>query len=524
MPNQSTNNKRIAKNTMLLYIRMLFTMCISLFTSRVILQTLGIEDYGIYSVVGGFVAMFTFLNGSMVASTQRYLNFEIGKGNEERLYRVFSTAIQIHGLISLTIVLLSETIGLWFLYEKLVIPDERMNAAFWVYQSSIIACVVNIMSVPYNADIIAHEKMSAFAYISILEVSLKLIIVYLLYIYPWDKLIVYAILLLLIQLLIRWIYARYCSKKFPESHYHHHIDKPLLKEMSSFAGWGMFGGLANVLYTQGLNILLNLFFGPVVNAARGLAVQVQSAVQGFVGNFQMALNPQITKNYAAGNLGQMQCLIFRSARFSFFILFLLTLPIIIEAEYILYLWLKTPPADAVIFTQWILVVSLLYTISNPCIIANQATGKVKIYQIVVGTTLLLILPFSYIALLNGAPAYCVFIVHFCMEVVAQFFRMYLLHKEINLPIIAFVKHIYIPVIYVAIISSIIPIFLHLNLSYGLVRLIVVVTSSIISVSLVVFILGITNDERSFIYNKIKTLNKISYANIYTRISQKEKNI
>ena len=213
---QSANNKRIAKNTLMLYIRMLFTMGVSLFTSRVILQSLGVEDYGIYNVVGGFVTMFTFLNGGMVASTQRYLNFEIGKGDKEKLSRVFSTSLQIHGIIALIIIILSETVGLWFLYEKLVIPDERMNAAFWVYQCSIIACVVNIMSVPYNADIVAHEKMSAFAYISILEVSFKLFIVYLLYISPWDRLIVYAILLLAVQLLIRWIYASYCNRCFPE--------------------------------------------------------------------------------------------------------------------------------------------------------------------------------------------------------------------------------------------------------------------------------------------------------------------
>ena len=509
MSNQSANNKRIAKNTLMLYIRMLFTMGVSLFTSRVILQSLGVEDYGIYNVVGGFVTMFTFLNGGMVASTQRYLNFEIGKGDKEKLSRVFSTSLQIHGIIALIIIILSETVGLWFLYEKLVIPDERMNAAFWVYQCSIIACVVNIMSVPYNADIVAHEKMSAFAYISILEVSLKLFIVYLLYISPWDRLIVYAILLLAVQLLIRWIYASYCNRCFPESHYHHHVDKSLLKEMSSFAGWGMFGGLANVLYSQGLNILLNLFFGPVVNAARGIAVQVQSAVHGFVGNFQMALNPQITKNYAAGNFPQMHSLIFRSARFSFFLLFLLTLPIIIEAEYILTLWLKTPPADAVIFTQCVLMVSLLYTMSNPCIIANQATGKVKVYQIVVGTTLLLIVPISYVALLMGAPAYSVFIVHFVMECVAQFFRMFLLRKLINLPISAYLKHIYLPVFVVIISSSIIPIYIHNLMSSGFIRLIVVGGISVISVSLTVLYIGLTSSERSFIYDKIKTIkNKV----------------
>ena len=230
----SENNKHIAKNTMLLYIRMLFTMGVSLFTSRVILQALGVEDYGVYSVVGGIITMFAFINGGMISATQRFLTFEIGKGNLLQLKKVFSTSLQIHALIALLIVLLGETIGLWFLYEKMVIPADRMTAAFWVYQCSIIACVVNIMSVPYNADIIAHEKMSAFAYISVLEVTLKLLIVYALYITPWDKLISYAVLILSVQLVIRFVYARYCNKHFKESHYHHHIDKSLFKEMFTF--------------------------------------------------------------------------------------------------------------------------------------------------------------------------------------------------------------------------------------------------------------------------------------------------
>ena len=311
----AANNKRIAKNTLMLYIRMLFMMGVSLFTSRVILETLGVEDFGIYSVVGGIITMFAFINGGMVSATQRFITFEIGKGNIEKLKSVFSTSLQIHALISFIIVVLGETVGLWFLYEKMVIPEGRMDAAMWVYQCSIIACVVNIMSIPYNADIVAHEKMSAFAYISIIEVSLKLAIVYLLLVSPWDKLIVYAILLLLVQLSIRFVYSHYCHKHFDETKYFHSVDKPLFKEMISFAGWSFWGNLAAVLYTQGLNMMLNMFFGPIVNAARGIAVQVQSAVLQFTTNFQMALNPQITKNYAIGDLEQMYSLMFRSARF-----------------------------------------------------------------------------------------------------------------------------------------------------------------------------------------------------------------
>lgn len=318
---QTANNKRIAKNTLLLYIRMLFGLLVSLYTSRVILQTLGVEDYGVYNVVGGMISMFTFLNGGMSSATSRYITFEIGKGNMEQLKKVFSTALQIHAIIALLIVLLGETLGLWLLMNELVIPNGRMGAAMWVYQCSIISSVVGIMSVPYNADIIAHEKMSAFAYISVLEIILKLLIVYLLLVLPFDKLKVYAILVLLVGLLIRYIYTRYCYKHFEESNYIHRLDKSLLMEMLSFASWSFWGNLAAVLYTQGLNMMLNIFFGPIVNAARGIATQVQGVIQQFVGNFQMALNPQITKTYAAGELQQMHSLMFRSARFSFMLLF-----------------------------------------------------------------------------------------------------------------------------------------------------------------------------------------------------------
>ena len=508
MSDQVSNNKRIAKNTLMLYIRMLFTMGVSLFTSRVILQTLGVEDYGVYSVVGGIIAMFTFINGGMVSATQRYLTFEIGKGNQQQLKKVFSTSLQIHALIALVIVLLGETVGLWFLYEKMVIPAERMTAAFWVYQCSIIATVVNIMSVPYNADIIAHEKMSAFAYISVLEVVLKLAIVYALYITPWDKLISYAVLILIVQLLIRFVYARYCSKHFEESHYHHQIDKSLFKEMFSFAGWSFWGNLASILYTQGLNIMLNVFFGPVVNAARGIAVQVQAAVQQFVSNFQVALNPQITKNYATGHLTQMHQLMFRSARFSFFLLFFLTLPVLLETEYLLTLWLKTVPADTVVFTRWMIAIALIYTIANPCVIANQATGKVKVYQMVVGGILLMILPISYVVLKLGAPAYSVFIVHFCVEAVAQLARMLMLRKLIDLPLRAYLRHIYAPVIIVVLVSCLLPIYVNHLLPAGLMRFLVVGATCVVSVGATAFLLGLTKDERRFFYHKALQLLRI----------------
>ena len=505
MSDTSSANKRIAKNTLVLYVRMLFTMGISLFTSRVILQTLGVEDYGISSVVGGVISMFTFINAAMVSSTQRYLNFELVRGDANQLRSVFSTSLQIHALIALAIIVLSETVGLWFLNEKLVIPEARMTAAMWVYQCSILSCAVSIMSTPYNAVIVAHEKMSAFAYISILDVSLKLLVVYLLVVLPFDKLIILAILNLLVQLFIRYIYTLYCHRHFPESYFQFRFNKTLFKEMFGFAGWSFWGNLAAILYTQGLNMMLNIFFGPIVNAARGIAVQVQSAVQQFVGGFQTALNPQITKNYASNNLPQMHSLMFRSARFSFLLLFFLSLPVLMETNFILTLWLKTVPDDAVIFTQIMICISLIYTTANPCIIANQATGKVKIYQMVVGGILLLILPISYVVLKLGAPAYSVFIVHFCIESVAQFSRMYMLRKLIHLPLWQYMKNIYIPIVSTVIIAIILPLVVRMQVSEGWLRFLAVGFTCVLSVGASSYFIGFTKQERVFFLDKILRL-------------------
>ena len=508
MSDTSSANKRIAKNTLVLYVRMLFTMGISLFTSRVILQTIGVEDYGISSVVGGVISMFTFINAAMVSSTQRYLNFELVRGDANQLRSVFSTSLQIHALIALAIIVLSETVGLWFLNEKLVIPEARMTAAMWVYQCSILSCAVSIMSTPYNAVIVAHEKMSAFAYISILDVSLKLLVVYLLVVLPFDKLIILAVLNLLVQLFIRYIYTIYCHRHFPESYFQFRFNKTLFKEMFGFAGWSFWGNLAAILYTQGLNMMLNIFFGPIVNAARGIAVQVQSAVQQFVGGFQTALNPQITKNYASNNLPQMHSLMFRSARFSFLLLFFLSLPVLMETNFILTLWLKTVPDDAVIFTQIMICISLIYTTANPCVIANQATGKVKIYQMVVGGILLLILPISYVVLKLGAPAYSVFIVHFCIESVAQFSRMYMLRKLIHLPLWQYMKNIYIPIVSTVVIAIILPLVVRMQVAEGWLRFLAVGFTCVLSVGASSYFIGFTKQERVFFLDKSLRLLRI----------------
>ena len=501
----SDNNKRIAKNTLLLYFRMLFMMGISLYTSRVVLNTLGVEDYGIYNVVGGIVAMFGFINGSMSSATQRYITFALGKGDKNRLQTVFSTTLQIHTLIAGIIVLLGETIGLWFLYNKMQIPADRMDAAFWVLQASIMSAIIMIISVPYNADIVAHEKMSAFAYISILEAVLKLLIVYMLVVFSFDKLILYAFLLLAVQVLIRFCYSIYCNRHFEETNYKHVWDKALFKEMTGFAGWSMFGNLSAVLFGQGLNMLLNVFFGPVVNAARGVAVQVQNAIQQFVANFQMALNPQITKTYAKGELGEMHKLMFRSARFSLFLLFFLSLPVLFETNFILTIWLKTVPEHTVVFLRIMICTSLIYTLANPLIIANQATGKVKRYQAICGSILLMILPVSYICLRLGCPAYSVFIVHFMMESLTQLVRMFLLRPLIGIKIKDYFTHIYEQVMIVIMVSVILPALAYFNMDDSVARFFAVGFLCVISVSTVAYFFGLSSHERIFVKSKVIAL-------------------
>lgn len=478
-------------------------MVIGFYTSRVILNTLGVEDYGVYNVVGGIVTMFTFINGALASATSRNITFELGTGDTEKLRSVFGTGLTIHGIVSIIIIIASETIGLWLFYQKMQIPETRLDAAMWVYQLSVLSAVLSIMIVPYNAVIIAHEKMSAFAWMTLLDAILKLVIVFLLVIIPYDKLIIYALLFFIVSIIDQIIYLIYCYQKFPECHTNFIWNKSLIKEMSSFAGWSFFGNLAGITYTQGLNLLLNIFFGPVVNAARGVAIQVQNIVQQFIRNFQMALNPQITKTYAANELEEMHHLMFRSARFSFLLMFFISLPALLETNFILILWLKVVPENTILFFRIIMCTSLIYTTANPLIIANQATGVVKKYQIVCGSILLTILPFSYIALKMGAPAYSVFIIHFIIEAITQIARMYMLRNLINLPIGAYIKQIYLPLGRVIITSIILPISIHCMMNEGLMRFLTVGFISVLSVGSASFFLGLNSNERHFLLEKIK---------------------
>lgn len=510
MPESQLNNKRIAKNTVLLYFRMLFMMAVQLYTSRVVLNTLGIEDYGIYNVVGGIVAMFGFLNAAMTTSTQRYITFELGRKNLERLKLVFTTSVNIHILISIIVVLLAETVGLWFLYEKMVIPAERFTAAMWVFQLSIVTTVITIMSYPYNAAIVAHEKMSVFAYISILEVVSKLLIVYMLTIWNHDKLIFYAILYATIQLLVRFCYSEYCTRHFEETKYHWIIDKQLFKEMVVFAGWNLWGNLAAILFSQGLNMLLNVFFGPAVNAARAISVQVQGAIAQFSNNFQMAVNPQITKTYASGEFEEMYKLIHRGGKFSFFLLYILCLPVIIEAPLILEIWLKVVPDYTVIFLRLMIITMMIDSTANSFMIAASATGNVKVYQSVVGGILLAILPISYVALRLGGAPWSVFLVHLIVTCIAYFARLFIVGRLIKLDILHFLKDVVVRCILISIIAAIVPIAIHYTFDSSYILVLSNIIICVIVSSMSCYFLGLDKVEKSFVNSKIKgVLKKIT---------------
>lgn len=505
MSNQTLdNNKRIAKNTLLLYVRMLFTMAVSLFTSRVILNTLGVEDYGINNVVGGIVTMFSVLSGSLSSSISRFITFELGKGNIERLKTIFSTGVNIQLGMSVLIIIIAEAVGIWFLNTKMNIPTDRMVAANWVFQCAILTFVLNLLSVPYNAAIIAHEKMSAFAYISVVEVSLKLIIVYMLMISPFDRLETYAVLLLLVGAVIRFIYGYYCKRHFEECTYHFVFDKPVLKEMTGFAGWNFLGNGAYMLNTQGVNILMNLYFGVAVNAARGIATQVDAALKQFVNNFTTAVNPQITKSYAQGDLAYMHKLVCRSAKFSAFLMMFFAVPIILETNTILTIWLKTVPDYAVIFLQWIIISSFMDTVlANSLVTSMFATGKIKRYQIIVTTVGCLVFPLSWIAFKLGFEPQVGYILYFIIYTILLFVRLNLLKDMVKLPVMMYIREVLYKLAPVIVVGFAIPGILILTMDAGWLRLILVCLLSVLVTAASEYFIGLSNKEKDFVAEKIK---------------------
>lgn len=505
MSNHSEDTKRIAKNTLLLYVRMLFGMLVSLYTSRVVLQTLGVEDYGIYNVVGGFVGMFSMVSNSLSSSVSRFITFELGRGDMDRLKRVFSTSISIHIVLALIIVALAETVGVWFLNTQMTIPDSRMTAANWVFQASLVAFVFGLLSVPYNASIVSHEHMNIFAYIGIADILLRLFIVLYIAYAPWvgDKLITYSLLLVAVSVSIQMFYMFYCRSHFNECRSKIHFYKAIFQEMGSFAFWNFIGCTAGLLKGQGVDIILNIFIGPVINAARGIAFTVNASITSFANNFMTALNPQITKSYAAGDYDYMNSLVERGSRFAFYIIFIFILPVMLETEFILHIWLGTYPEYTVSFVRLVLVLGAVDILSNTLVNLQAATGKIRNYQLAVGGMLMMNFPLSYICLKLGLSPVSVYIVAIVVAVCCLMLRLLFLHRMVekfSMP--AFLRDVSVNVIKVVFVSSILPLSITFLVDDGWCRLLLLVPFSMACAGCSIFWIGCNASERSFIKAKI----------------------
>lgn len=389
-----SNNKRIAKNTIFLYFRAILIMAISIFTSRVVLQVLGVNDYGIQNVVGGFVGMFSILSSSLVNASQRFISYELGKQNP-LLNNVFCGTVTIHVFLALLLLVLFESFGLWFLNYKLNIDPDRIVAANWVFQFSVLTFCINIISTPYNACIVAHEKMSAFAYISIYEAIAKLLIAYLLWLTSTDRLIIYSFLLLCVAISVRIFYGFYCKIHFDECKFHFYIDHELFRSLLSFSGWNFLGASAGILITQGINVLSNIFFGVTINAARGIADQVNNAINQFVNNFMMAMNPQITQSHAKGDFDRMNTLMYRGAKYATLLYWIFGLILFVEADVILDVWLVEVPEHAALFLRLIIIFSIFQAMSGTLYIGVLATGDIKKYQILISLLYLIAFVICY---------------------------------------------------------------------------------------------------------------------------------
>lgn len=504
MEQKRSDVKTLTKNTFFLYFRMILVMLVSIYTSRVKLQYLGIENVGIYNVVGSLVTMFTFLNGSMTGATQRFLTFAIGKKDSNQIKSVFSTSINMHLLIAGIIFLIGETVGLWIVNTQLVIPPGRIYAANIVYQLSLLTCMLSVISVPFNSTIVAYEKMGIYAYISIVNVLLSLIVIFTLPYIRVDILAAYATMLAGIQVLQQIFYMWYCKSKFKDIRYIKGWNKPLLKEMSGMIGWLTCGNFAFMLNNQGVNILLNIFFGPVINAARSIAIQVQGAVKQFVSGFMMAMQPQLVKAYASEDLPHMHRLLFLASKVSFFLMLLLSLPVLIEKHFILNLWLVEVPNYTEIFLFIILIQSLFEALSLPLIMSINATAQIKKFQIFESSFLLLAVPICYICLkINSSTPVIVYLVCFLIEALALFVRIFLTLPKIQLSILVYFKDVIFRVFPVAILCYIICFISSLFMEESWIRFITIGLLSCFVVLTFTYYIGLNSTERINVITNIK---------------------
>lgn len=507
---QISSNRTIAKNTFFLYGRMLFNLVVSLYTSRVILQVLGVSDLGVYQVVAGIVALFTFVNGSLAGATSRFLAFELGKNDIQRLSKTFAATLNVHIITAGILFFVCETVGLWFVNYKLNIPEGREFAANFVYQCSVMMTMLSLIQAPYNAAIIAHERMRMFAYVGILDTILKLVACYILYITPFDRLVVYGLVLLLFTLVINFIYYKYCKRFFSECHFRWSNDWSISKPILVFSGWQLFGDFSLITKNQGLNILLNLFYGVTLNAACGFANTVYGAIAGFSNNFMVSIRPAITKAYSIEEYSRFNDLINQASRFSFCLILLLTTPFIFDSNYILVLWLKTPPTYTDIFCQITLLTLIIAVLFSPVAYAINAAGKNKVISILHGPALLLILPITYIVLKSGALPYLPFIITLIVEFFCFGSFPFLLKKIVpEFRLRYYYKKTILPCFLVALLVFLIVYIIHhfVFTDSAFLHLCILITGTTITICFFSYFILLMENERQMIKQKISCILK-----------------
>lgn len=495
----SNNNQRIAKNTLFLYIRMAFSLVVTLYTSRVILNVLGVEDYGVYNVVAGFVSMFTFLNGALNSSIQRYYNYENGRIGEEGFQNVYITSVFIQLILTVLSVVLVETVGLWFFENRLVIPEDRIDSARLLFHVSVLTMSIVVMQVPYSSAILAKEKMDYFALVGVLDVLFKLLVVFLIDIIPGDKLVTYSWLLALVTVIDFLLYYVYSKIKFKEIKFHLKFDKGLFKAMLVFSGWSAFSGFSQMIRNQGINMVLNVFFGPVVNAARGISYQIKSALISFVGNITVASRPQMVESYAAGNSDRSIRLMNSTSKLCFVLLFMMALPISVEIEYVLNLWLKnTVPDYTAIFSILVLAVTLVDILQTPITMMVYATGKIAKYNIVSSVVGLLILPLAYIVLKLGAKPEIVYVLSFFISILIQVFSVLIFSKLTGYQTKKYITQVILPLLIVVIVTTGLPFIPHLLMPESFFRLLVVCGVSLIGVGACGYYFAFDKSEKEIV--------------------------
>lgn len=512
MTNTAENNKRIAKNTMFLYIRMGIIMLVQLYTSRIVLNSLGIKDYGIYNIVGSIIIAFNFISIPLSTATQRFYNYELGKNNIDNVNKVFNLSLLIYGLIATILICIVEICGQWFIYNKMSLPLDRLDAALWTFHFSIFAFAISLLRTPFESLIIAHEKMSIYAYIGVIDAILKLLNAFSLMYIATDKLKLYAVNQFLITIIGFIIIFFYDKRKFKYIKIQKVYDKDMFKSLISFSGWSLFGSIAVMLSNQGLNVLLNVFFGVAVNAAMGIASQVNASIQQFVGNFQVAFRPQIVKQFSSNQLSSLRLLIMNSSKYSFLLLYFLVCPLSFNISFILKVWLGNVPEYASEFCVLMMIYALLESLSAPMWMTIQATGNIKKYQIIISCVMAMNIIFSYIFLKIGFPPVVVLEIKCCLDICYLVIRLFFIHKKIKFSIKEYIKNVGFPLLSIVLITCISVLIVHYYTYEGWIRIAISVIVFTIAFIPAVYFIGLNNSEKT-------TVKKM----ITNKLIQKEKN-